>query len=163
MKREIQTEHVRRHTLTDQQVKCFKTFGGDGYVAKTGDWITYTEENQYRSGRMLGRVDAPAVPHDTYPCEKIEGYLSVLAISDDLTYAYIRWVKPEDVRTIHKNPPAAFLAFMTGPLPDADMVHKLSHYGTLSQSYIHLVEHHINAWSHGVSPAAWDAGVRESK
>ena len=169
MKRTIQTEHVRQHELSDQQVKCFNTGVGmtDGWIAKTGDWITYAENSGtdgscYRSGRMLGRVDAPYVHDEKYPCEEVKGYLSVLALSDDCCYAYIRWIKPEDVRGIRKQPPAAFLAFMTGTLPDAEMVHKLSAYGTLSESYIDKVPHHIEAWKTGVSPAAYDCGVRGS-
>lgn len=149
MRYTICTEHVRQHTLTDQQVKCFNTSVGmtDGYIAKTGDWITYAEnENGYRTGRMLGRVDAPAVPDDKYPCEQIKGYLSILALSDDCTYCYVRWVKPEDVRGIRKQPPAAFLVWFTGPLPSAPIVHHLSAYGTLSDRYIDKVEERTRAF-----------------
>lgn len=163
MRRTIQTEHVRQHELSDQQVKCFHTATGmsDGYIAKPGDWITYVEDgNGYRSGRMLGRVEAPAVPDDKYPCEAINGHLSILVLSDDCCHAYIRWVRPEDVRGIRKSPPAAFLAFMTGTLPDPEMVHKLSAYGTLSERYIDKVEHHVTAWKAGKSPAAWDATAK---
>lgn len=161
--RQIHTEHVRAHTLSDRQVKCLHTGIGmsHGWIAKTGDWITYVEKhNGYRCGRMLGRVTAPDASTQEFDIPAIDGHLSVLQLSDDCCHAYIRWINPEDVRGIRKSPPAAFLAFMTGALPTADIVHKLSEYGTLSQSYVHLVPHHINAWAHGVSPAAWDAGVR---
>ena len=101
MRRTIKTEHVREHTLSDQTVRCFKTSVGitDGWKANTGDWITYAEldaddQGHYRCGRMLGRVDAPYVPDDKYPCERINGHLSILALSDDCTHAYIRWVRP---------------------------------------------------------------------
>lgn len=168
MKRTIRTEHVREHELSDQQIKCFKTGVGmsDGYIAKPGDWITYEEKttddcSRSRAGRMLGRVKASAVIGQ-YPSPAIDGYLSVLALSDDCTYAYIRWVAPEDVRGIRKTPPAAFLAFMTGELPDATIVHQLSAYGTLSDRYIANMPHHVQAFEAGVSPAAWDAGVRSA-
>jgi hypothetical protein len=111
---------------------------------------------------MLGRVSARDASSPRFDIPAVEGSLSVLTLSDDCCYAYIRWVKPEDVRGIRKTPPAAFLAFMTGPLPSPDVVHKLSHYGTLSQSYIHHVDHHVEAFKAGVSPAAWDAGVRSA-
>lgn len=169
MKRHIQTEHVRAHELSDQQVKCFSTAVGmsDGYVAKPGDWITYREHytgsdlTGTRCGRMLGRVEAPDASSSRFDIPAVKGHLSILALSDDCCYAYIRWVAPEDVLGIRKQPPAAFLAFMTGPLPDPDLVHKLENYGTLSQSYIDKVPHHINAWRHGMSPAAWDATHRK--
>jgi hypothetical protein len=173
MIRHIETENVRAHELSDRAVRCPDALDHDrqsryGVKAKTGMWITYRDLDadgrsfHYRSGRVLGRVDAPYVPDAKYPCEKIDGYVSVLALSDDLHYAYIRWIKPENVAIVSATPPAKLLTWITGPLPSADMVHKLSAYGTLSERYIDGVDHHVNAWKHGVSPSAWDAGIRKA-
>lgn len=168
--RQIQTEYVRAHTLSDRGVRCPGAMDHDTQsrytaVAKTGRWITYRETDaagavfMYRCGRVLGRVEAGPVQGPD-PTPAIDGYISVLALSDTMQYAYIRWVNPDDVAEVSSTTPAALLAWITGVLPDADLVHKLSHYGTLSASYIHLADHHVNAWQHGVSPAAWDRGVR---
>lgn len=172
MIRTITTEHVRTHELSDRAIDLPNALDHDkqtryGVKAKTGMWITYRDTNAsgepcvYRSGRVLGRVDAPFVQHDKYPCERIEGYVSVLALSDNMQHAYIRWIAPKDVAEVSVNPPAKLLAFMTGPLPSADIVHKLSNYGTLSENYIGNVPHHIKAFEAGVSPAAYDCGVRK--
>jgi hypothetical protein len=166
--RQIRTEHVRAHELSDRAVKCPNALDHDqqtryGVKAKTGAWVTYKEtytdgSSQTRHGRVLGRVAARAIADDV---KDIDGHLSVLALSDNMQHAYIRWIDPKDVTEVSVNPPAALLAWVLQPqLPDADMVHKLSAYGTLSSSYINLADHHINAWKHGVSPAAWDAGLR---
>lgn len=165
--RHIQTEHVRAHELSDRAVALPNALDHDrqsryGVKAKTGMWITYRDDSGTRNGRVLGRVEAPFVPSSNpeYTCEHIEGYVSVLVLSENMQHAYIRWIKPEDVTEVSTAPPAKLLAWMTGELPTADLVHKLSHYGTLSERYIDQVDHHVNAWQHGVSPAAWDAGVR---
>lgn len=174
MIRTIKTDSVREHTLTDRKVACPGAFDHDrqsryGVFAKTGDWIIYRatdaagNEWQYRAGRVLGRVDAPFVPDDRYPCKAIKGHISVLAFSDNMQFAYIRWIDPKDVAEVSKHPPSKLFAFMTGKLPDAEMVHKLADYGTISERHIDKADHHINAWKHGVSPAAWDSGVRSPK
>lgn len=171
MIRKIRTEHVREHELSDRAVLLPNALDHDhqtryGVKAKTGMWITYRENDaagnpmHYRSGRVLGRVDAPAVPSERFPCERIEGFVSVLALSDSMQYAYIRWINPADVAEVSIYPPAKLMAWITGPLPDADIVHKLSHYGTISESYIGQADHHIKAFKAGVSPAAYDAGVQ---
>jgi len=172
MKRTIRTEHVRQHELSDRAVIVPNALDHDaqlryGVKAKTGMWVTYREtdatgnQSNVRSGRMLGRVDAPfvAASNPEYNCPKIDGYLSVLALADSMQHAYIRWIDPADVVEVSLHPPAKLLAWISGPLPDPDIVHKLSAYGTLSESYIEKADHHVNAWKHGVSPAAWDAGV----
>lgn len=174
MRYEIQTEHVRAHTLTQRAVHCPNALDWDrqtryGVKARLGDWITYGEtrtnsdgsnpSTHYRTGRVLGRIEAPAL-EGQYPSPAVDGWISVLALSDSLQHAYIRWVDPAEVTEISARPPAKLLAWMTGPLPAPDLVHKLSAYGTLSESYIDKADHHLNAWKHGVSPAAWDSGLR---
>lgn len=163
MIRHIQTEHVRAHQLDDRAVSCPNARDYDrqspyGVKAKTGMWITFKEgDDRIRSGRVLGRVTAEPIAPDP----PMECYVSVLCLSDHMTHAYIRWVDPADVLEVSAQAPAKLLAWISGPMPTADLVHKLSAYGTLSESYVDKVDHHINAWEHGVSPAAWDAGVRK--
>lgn len=150
MTRNIQTDGVRGHELSDRKVRCpnARTYGAD---AKTGNWITYNTSpdadiTAYASGRMLGCVNAPFIAGDRYPCQKIENYLSVLVLSHDLTFAYIRWIKPEDVTNVSDCPPVKLLAFITGPMPDALTVHKLAHYGTLSEHYADGIPERIAAF-----------------
>lgn len=165
MIRHIHTEHVRAHTLSDRAVDLPNALDHDrqtryGVQAKTGMWITYRDDGHMRSGRVLGRVEAPHVPDSRYPCDAIDGYLSVLALADNMQHAYIRWINPVDVAEVSTVPPTRLLAFITGPLPTADIVHRLSEYGTLSERYVEHVDHHVKAFECGVSPAAYDAGVR---
>ena len=175
MRRTISTQTVREHVLSDRAVKIpyeagamdHDTMSRYGVTVKTGMWITYKERYtdnsfNYAHGRVLGRVEADAV-NGQFPSPRIDGHISVLQLSQHMTHAYIRWVDPMDVTEVSLKPPQKLLAWITGELPSAEMVHKLADYGTLSERYIDRVDHHINAWEHGVSPSAWDAGVRSSK
>jgi hypothetical protein len=162
MRYTIKTEHIRRHELSGRKVRCANTpnYGSD---VRPGAWITYREEYTDGSfsrcvGRVLGRIEwAEPVSGDT---RDVTGHLSVLAFADDFSHAYIRWIDPADVLTSREAPPAAMLAFAAGPLPTPDMVHRLSAYGTLSENYVANAAHHIEAFRLGVSPAAYDAGIR---
>lgn len=161
MIRTIETATVRRHTLSDRGVRCPNT-PRYGCTVKPGWWVQYRESyvdgtSGTRVGRVLGRVDAPA----SGDIPAIVGHVSVLALSDLLTYGYIRWIAPEDILEATAQPPARLLAWITGPLPTPDLVHRLADYGTVSEEYIDNSDHHIRAWKAGVSPAAWDAGVRK--
>lgn len=161
----IRTENVRTHELTGRQVRCINARKNGSTIfthARVGEWLVWTETDGGRNaGRMLGRVDAGPVTSETpeYRSPAVEGWISVLALSQDMSFAMIRWINPEHVISVSA-PPAALLAFMTGPLPSPAMVHKLSAYGTLSESYVANVPHHVTAFKAGVGPAAWDAGIR---
>jgi len=175
MIRNITIDGIRAHTLSDKSVRCPNALDHDrqtryGVKASTGMWITYREDtngdiSHYRSGRVLGCIDYCAPIDDPrFPSPGIAGdMISVLALADNHQHAYVRWVKPEDVTEVSEHPPAKLLAWITGPLPNAERVHQLAHYGTLSESYIDNVQHHVHAWDHGVSPCAWDAGVRKDE
>lgn len=162
MRYTINGQHVRRHELSEKKVRCPNTpnYGCD---VRPGYWITYREEYEggthgTRVARVLGRIEwAEAV---TFSSIDFTGYLSVLACADDLHHAYIRWINPADVLTALERPPVAMLAFLGGDLPRPDMVHRLSEYGTLSENYVSNAAHHIEAFKLGVSPSAYDVGIR---
>lgn len=159
----INTQGTRRHELSEKQVRCPRANTAYGCNVKPGYWITYREEydggtHGTRLGRVLGRIEwAEAV---SFSSVDFTGYLSVLACADDLHHAYIRWVNPADVLTAIEQPPIAMLAFIGGDLPSPDMVHRLSEYGTLSENYVSNASHHIEAFKLGISPSAYDHGVR---
>lgn len=167
MRYQIRTEHGRTHELSERQIDTPNAYDNSrqtryGVKVRPGNWIVYREEYTDQSfarrvGRVLGRVEAPAVPDAKYPCERIDGHISVLALANDLSHAYIRWVDPADVLEVRDTPPAKLLAWITGELPNPEMVHKLSAYGTLSERHIDKVDHHVTAWRAGMSPAAYDA------
>lgn len=162
MRYTINGQHVRRHEVSERKVRCpnVPNYGCD---VRPGYWITYREAYTdgtagKRVARVLGRIEwAEPVSHET---DDVRGYLSVLACSDDLHHAFPRWVNPDDVLTALERPPAAMLAFLSADLPKPDMVHRLSEYGTLSESYVANAAHHIEAFKLGVSPSAYDHGIR---
>lgn len=156
--RRIKTDHVRDHILSDRAVPCPNARDYDrqstyGVKAKTGMWVTYNDgDSAVRYGRVLGRVDADG----SDDVERIDGHLSVLVLADNHQHAYIRWIDPTDVLEVGTTLPSKLLAWMTGPMPTADIVHKLSAYGTLSERYADKIAHHVEAFEQGMSPIAYD-------
>jgi hypothetical protein len=53
---------------------------------------------------------------------------------------------PENVTSVSENPPDKFLAWFMGPMPKAEMVYRLSHYGSLNENYIDGVPELIAKW-----------------
>lgn len=132
---------VRACTLTQESVSCpnaydVRAHSGYSVKARPGDWLSFAEDGEsLRYGRVLGRVQAPAIPHERYPCEPFDG-IAVLALSvESLQHAFVQWVPVKNVRTVG-NPPAALLAWMTGPMPRPDECHTLSHGGYISETAV---------------------------
>lgn len=100
---------MRRAIYSAKKVFLPNTYrGGSGVShARPGYWLTWLDANRMRNGRVLGRIDKS----DGDDCE---GFIAVMALSDNATHAYIRWVNPVDVRECHEAPPRALLAWLTG-------------------------------------------------
>ncbi len=71
-------------------------------TAKCGRWIMYEIDNHKNVGRVICRVTCQGVI-----------YLEVAQLAEDLTFAYIRWIEPFQVREIKITPPAHLLAWIT--------------------------------------------------
>ena len=112
-------------------------------VAKVGDLVVYKEpytDGSYssRAARMIGTVDyAPPIGNDTKP---VKGYLLVLALSNDCTFCYERWINPKDVIEVRDNPSAFAAWFFADKLPDADTARRLAEYGGLNDSSLRRPE-----------------------
>ena len=81
------------------------TLGFDRWIARPGDLILYVERmldgsEQTRMARVIGTVDAPAIPDGTTyeGSPAVKDHICVMALADDGAYAYERWVDPKDVR-----------------------------------------------------------------
>jgi hypothetical protein len=110
---------MRDATIDHRQVRLPNAshLGYDKWKAQRGDVIVYREGEGTRTGRVLGRV-AYAPPEGEIGA--ITDHLYVLALSDDLSHAYIRWVDPADVVQCTPCTPdrAAWLAlFFAADLP----------------------------------------------
>ena len=140
-------------TIDDKRVVCpiTPTGGSSKFEAGPGDVIFYRESVFHtRTARVLGRVNAPAIPHDQYPAEKVKDALCVMSLSDCMTFAYERWVKPEDVievRTGSASLPAWLAWFFLPGLPySAEAMRCLADYGTMNERFFEESEKHVREW-----------------
>lgn len=130
----------RPHKITRRKITCFQcsTLGFSKYVAETGDWITYKEhcaDNSYhpRHARVVGWVKAPFQKgsEPQYDCLAFEG-VCVVALNDDATSCFERWIKPEDIISIHMTAPN-FLQYFASADPKELLA--ASEYGSASASH----------------------------
>lgn len=138
---------MRKATIDGCRVLCRKgSFHHYGAYAHVGDWLTYDESNGSESngllrvGRMIGRIKhAPAFGVGTDSTPAIDNWLLVLALSNDATSLYIRWVNPDNVTRVESpNDGITRLAamFFAVKLPfNRDELMFLSDYGTLQAQF----------------------------
>lgn len=102
--------------------------------AKAGHCVTYREGDKVRLARVLGRVTAPALPGDASP---VKGWALVMALSEDGTHAYERWINPANITRVFDAPTnlAAFFFAPTLPYGVATM-RRLMEHGTICDSYV---------------------------
>ncbi len=76
-----------------------------------------------------------------------------MMLSDDSTFAYERWIAPEEVTRVFDSP-SKFAAFFFAPkLPyDRSTMRRLMEYGTVSESYIDNAPGHVVRWKQGIAP-----------
>lgn len=84
--------------------------------AKPGDWIAYREHctdgsSHARFARVIGRIDAAGTDGPS-----VKGKVAAIALSDDGTFCYERWIDPADVLSIH-SPAPKFLAWFASADP----------------------------------------------
>jgi len=94
---------MRRDAIIDKKqvpVPNASHLGYDKWKAQVGDLVLYLETDVNgqrigsRLGRMIGRVKwAPQLAGS----KPIRNWIILIALSDDLSHSYERWVNPEDV------------------------------------------------------------------
>lgn len=129
----------RAHKITRRKIRCthLTLLGFGKCEAKRGDWIVYKEhhnDGSYhpRFARVVGWVIAPR----DGSVEPFEG-VCVVALNDDATFCYERWIQPEDILSIH--PPAPkFLQYFASA--DPEELISASEYGSASASHTDWTE-----------------------
>ena len=97
-----------------KQVRCpnASTLGYGEYNARFSDFVTFSEDNAVKFGRIAGRVTI------TSALEYGKVYLLVITIGQDHSHAFERFVEPADILTITR--PANFDANALTYLLSAD-------------------------------------------
>lgn len=130
-----------------RQVICPKVtlLGFNTVKARPGYWIGFSMDgtaSDYQVGRVLGRVDAPAIGEDKEP---IKGWIVALVLSRDATFCFERWIHPDWVKDCVARRPQAFLSWFTGDEMPTDIptAIRLCETGVLSEQHIHNVYNYI--------------------
>ena len=116
----MRTDATIRHRQT-KLPKLVTTIGFDRWIARPGDLILYRERlaggddapSLRRIARVIGTVDAPTLPAGTNyeGSPAVKNHICVMALADDGSYAYERWVDPADVvRCLDPEHMRAFMA-----------------------------------------------------
>ena len=126
----------RVHTLRRVPIACpnASPIGYGKCVADPGDLISYKEhcaDGSYmlRLARVVGRVNAPA---DGPICPEVKGKICAVALNDEGTTCYERWIDPSDVVHVNRPAPNFMHYFMTA---DPSELVKASEYGSASASH----------------------------
>lgn len=126
--------------INTRSVKCpnARLIGFGLGVANVGNLIVYKEfhaDDSYstRTARMIGRVSAPQLDPEG---DEIKGWLLVLALSDDCTALYERWVNPQWVVEVREVPTTLLRFFAQPTLPPADVLRRKGESGYLSEHYL---------------------------
>jgi hypothetical protein len=114
-------------------------FGFNVQHAKPGYWVTWAKGGVAHSGRVLGRIDQ--AEFNGQDREPVTGWLAVMALSEHMTHAFIRWIDPAWVTECAEQPPRALLDWITGtdwPTRGADVGRLIAmcEHGTTSEQFI---------------------------
>ena len=151
--------------INEKQVICpnASLLGYSTCKCRVGYFLVYKEtytDGSYntRLARMIGRIEKA-------PEKELIGHIVALALDDNGSHGYERWVDPKDVLEVYAPQHVSAFAtwFFSGEkLPYGhNMLRKLSDYGTLSAHYIQHAEHHVAAWKSGISPAVYKQEVTQ--
>ncbi len=94
------------------------TLGFGLWKAKRGNWVMYEVDNIHFVGRVIGRVT----------CERVV-YIEVAQACESFSHAYVRWIKPEQVRECRAAPPKRVFEFFTGDWSNMETIHAALAYG----------------------------------
>lgn len=94
------------------------TLGYGLWKAKRGHWVSYEADNAHFVGRVIGRV----------VCENTV-YVEVAQAAEGFSCAYVRWVKPEQIRECRAVPPKSVFDFFTGEWSNVESIHAALAYG----------------------------------
>lgn len=165
---------------TGKKVYCpeASTLGFTTRWATPGCWLTYAQpvksydnKSEWEDnvvGRMFASIESPEVNGG-------KPMLAVVALSDDLTFGMLRWVKPENVTRIlapedpgmHYATPRRMLDWISGEgferaAADPKVMLRLLNYGTVSDMFVEHADRHAAAFKAGVSPSTYKEPERES-
>jgi hypothetical protein len=102
-------------------------------------------EQQKRVARSLGRI--AWCDRDGENCV---GFVLAMELSQDATFAYERWINPDDITAIFDAPTAMAAFFFAAELPySPDMIRRLLDYGTVSDRYVNNAAARVEAWASG--------------
>lgn len=138
---------MRKHTLDNRKVVAPNASflaGGRGSV-KRGDCFIYNEGSGHaRLARSLGRI---ASCEWVGPGEDCTGYICAMALSDDATHGYVRWVNPADVAKVFDAPSKMAAFFFAPELPySSETLIRLMDYGTVCERFIGGAGERVDAW-----------------
>jgi len=129
--------------IDSRAIKCPNTshIGFDLPVANVGNLIVYRESaTSTRVARVLGRVSTLD--------KTVRGFALVMALSDDCSHAYERWIDPKDIIQIRNVPTDVLAFFGMQTLPDVKTVRQQLDNGTISENYLkngYFINSHIHA------------------
>lgn len=140
-------------TIDNRAIPCPNAggFGGGGHGrAKAGHCILYRENHadgthSERLARVLGRISAAGLNYANKP---VKGFALVMALSNDASFAYERWVDPADIVQVFDVPNAMAAFFFAPKLAyDAATMRRLMDYGTVSNRYVAMAPDHVAEWN----------------
>ena len=129
-------------TLSKKKVICphASLLGYGTRRAKPGMFVRWDGGH----GRIIATIDY-APPLGETP--EIKGWLLVMTLSDDLSFAYERWIDPKDVIECRPWPTKFFLWMAQPTLPyDPYTIRRLMEYGTLNDEYIDNISTRVEEW-----------------
>jgi hypothetical protein len=119
------------------------TVAGGKWIASPGDFVAFTVDaspgySDARHGRVVGRVDAAG--WDGGDKTPIKGWLCVMMLSSDLTFAHEMWIDPASVTACYSVGPGFVRFLETFFTADPMDLMRMSEYGSLG-----AWEHRSNA------------------
>ena len=134
---------MRKAKYSMRQVVCRNSscIGYSSNVARPGYWVMYRGDSEgLRMARVLGRIEYAQFVHGARTPD-VRGSLAVIRLTMGGTHANIAWVDPGDVVECYEKPPAALMAWITGPdwvksKRDIARILAMSEYGTTSEEFI---------------------------
>lgn len=110
------------------------TLGYGRWEASPGNLVTFEipradGTTSARHGRVIGRADASGRDGDP-----VKGWIAVIALSDNISFAYEMWIDPAWVTSCRTNGPEAIEFFRVFLTASADDLIRMSEYGSLGAS-----------------------------
>lgn len=131
-------DHRRGARYRDKDIRCPNASSFGKHTASRGDMVKYFYEmddgsREYHWGRMMARVDAPALSKDI--CEVTE-HLCVLELAWGGHVGFVRWISRQNVVEVRELPRSLPAWFYQEELPEIADVLAADRHGSLAEPYI---------------------------